>query len=184
MKTHLRQMTPTDVPAVLEKLREQNERDNTSYGMPDVFDAEGKRLPNIPLALVAVTEDGEVVQGHVYERTLEQLTFGINPEATVCSMHEQEAVSFVLREKGYADLNIFVPVQRVPQMEHGLQRILGMTKMDEIMAHFYRRLDPAENAELREFYQSQRKFNHKRNASPAKKMIAGNGLNQTSIRVI
>jgi hypothetical protein len=145
-------MTPADVPAVLERLKEQNARDRTSYAMPVVFDTRGARLANIPLALVAVTETGEVRQGHVYEVTLEGMSFGIDPEATVCSMHEQEAVFFLLRERGYHDLHILVPRERVKQMRHGLKKILGMT--DTGLEHFYRLLDPAENAELQKFYES------------------------------
>jgi hypothetical protein len=152
MKTKLREMRPADVPAVLERLREQNERDGTSYGMDLVFDPQGRRLPNIVLALVAVTEDGEVRQGHVWAKTLEQTTFGIDPEATVCSMHEQDAVFYLLRERGYVDQHILVPVERAPQMEHGLNRIYGMHDTSKVLKHFYRRLDAAENADLAEFY--------------------------------
>lgn len=145
-------MLPADVPAVQEKLREQNERDGTSYAMPVVFDADGKRLASIPLALVAVDEEtGEVVQGHVWERTVEQMTFGISREATVCSMHEQEAVLYLLRERGYRDMHIFVPPGRVKQMQHGLEKIYGMSATG--MVPFYRLLDPAENAALRQFYE-------------------------------
>ena len=148
-------MKPADVPAVQELLREQNERDGTSYQCPLVFDSRGARLPSIPLALVAVGEDGVVRQGHVFERTVEQLTFGIDPEATVCSMHEQEAVTFLLRERGYEDLHILVPNQRVAQMAHGLSKIYGMIDMSELLTHFYRRLDPVENTELQEWYAQQ-----------------------------
>ena len=146
-------MTPADVPAVLARLKEQNERDGTSYGMPAVFDESGKRRASIPLALVAVdVETNEVVQGHVWERTVEQMTFGISAEATVCSIHEHPEVFHLLRERGYTDLHIFVPTQRAPQMEHGLNSILGMTDTGETLRHFYRLLDPAENEQLRQWY--------------------------------
>jgi hypothetical protein len=145
-------MTPADVPAVLEKLREQNERDGTSYAMPLVFDQDGKRLARIELALVAVDEEtGQVEQGHVWERTVEQTTYGISKEATVCSMHEQDAVLYLLRERGYTDMHIFVPQERVKQMQHGLEKIYGMSATG--LTHFYRMLDPSENEALRQFYQ-------------------------------
>ena len=125
MRTTLREMTPEDVPAVLERLKEQNERDGTSYPMLRVFDQDGRRERNIPLALVAVdVETGEVVQGHVWEVTLEQMSFGISSEATVCSMHEQDAVFWMLREKGFRDQHILVPAERAGQMAHGLDKIL------------------------------------------------------------
>jgi hypothetical protein len=150
MKTRLRDMTPADLPVLEEKLREQNARDGTSYSLPQIFDARGRRLSRIPLALAAVDiETGELVQGHVFEQTLEATTYGIDPEATVCSMHEQGAIMFMLRERGYRDLHIFVP-ESAPEMDHGLDRIFRMSRTG--MKHFYRLLDPAENEAMREFY--------------------------------
>ena len=148
-------MTPADVPAVQERVQEQNERDGTSYSMPPVFDSAGGRLPTIVLALVAVDIDsGDVVQGHVFLKTIEQMTFGIDPKATVCSMHEADAVLYLLRERGYHDLHILVPPERVKQMEHGLERIYGMSMTG--FTHFYRLLDPEENEALQKFYEDQK----------------------------
>lgn len=145
-------MMPADVPAVLQQLEIQNARDGTSYSLPKVFDQNGNRLPNIVLALTAVDiETEEVVQGHVWERTLEHTAYGISPEATVCSMREQDAVFFLLRERGYRDVHILVPSERVRDMEHGLEKILGMSATG--LTHFYRLLDPAENAELKTWYE-------------------------------
>ncbi len=158
MRTRLREMLPADLPAVERRLEEQNNRDHTSYSVPQIFDEEGKRLPNIPLALVAVSEEtGEVMQGHVWEQTVEQMCFGIDPEATVCSMHEQEAVLYLLRQRGFRDLHIFVPPERVRDMQHGLTKIYGMSATG--MIHFYRMLDPADNAELQDFYQERETAN-------------------------
>lgn len=159
MRTRLREMTPADVPAVLDRLREQNERDGTAYFLPQIFDKDGKRLPNIPLALVAVDVDsGQVEQGHVWERTIEHTAYGISARATVCSMEEQDAVAFILREHGYRDEHIFVPEHRVSSMAHGLERIYGMSQTG--LTHFYRMLDPQENAAVQKFYQDQ-KQDHK-----------------------
>lgn len=155
-KTRLREMTPGDIPILEEKLREQNERDGTSYHLPQIFDAHGKRLSRIPLALAAVDlRSGEVRQGHVFEQTLEQTTYGMDSEATVCSMHEQGAVMFLLRERGYRDLHLFVPAS-APEMEHGLKHIYRMSKTG--FTHFYRLLDPAENEALRAFYGKEREL--------------------------
>jgi len=152
VKTTLREMTPADIPAVQWRLEEQNNRDGTSYFLPRIFNEKGQRLRNIPLALVAASiKTGEVIQGHVFENTLEGMTFGIDPEATVCSMREHPAVLYLLREKGYRDLHILVPRQRAPQMQHGLEKIYGMSATG--MTHFYRLLDPEENRELQKFYQ-------------------------------
>ena len=149
-------MTLADVPAVLECLRKQNERDGTSYAMPQVFDGRGLRLSRIPLALVAVNVvTGEVVQGHVWEQTVEQLTFGTSPFATAGSIAEQEAVWYLLRERGFRDLHILVPNSSAPKMERKLDEQLGLLDTGKSMKHFYRLLDPAENAELRDWYKQQ-----------------------------
>ena len=150
-------MTSADVPAVLDLLREQNDRDGTSYGVAQVFDGRGNRMPNIPLALVAEDVDtGQVVQAHVWERTLEHTVFGTSAEASVCSMHEQAAVWYLLRQKGYRDEHILVPVARVPSLARGLDSILGMKSTEGLLEHFYRLLDPVENDELRKWYEARR----------------------------
>jgi hypothetical protein len=155
VKTRLREMTPADVPAVQRRLEEQNARDGTSYSVPQIFDETGQRLRNIPLALVAVSvETGEVIQGHVWEQTVEQTCYGVDPEATVCSMHEQDAVLYMLRQRGFRDLHILVPPERVRDMQHGLEKIYGMS--DTGMRHFYRMLDPEENKAVQEFYEAQK----------------------------
>lgn len=164
MKTHLREMKSSDIPKVLEKLEEQNRRDGTSYSMPRVFDANGSRLPSIPLALVAIDDEGNVVQGHVWETTVEQMTFGVAPEATASSMREQDAVFWVLQQKGFRDLHILVPNERVKAMGHELDSILGMKYTAKMLTHFYRLLDPAENAELRKWYEDQEAQNEQSTA--------------------
>jgi len=145
-----------DVPAVEALLREQNERDQTSYGLPLVFDQEGKRVPNVALALVAVdSETGQVVQGYVFERTIEMMCFGTDPQVSVETMHEQDGIFYLLRSRGYRDLHIAVPKNRAQDVEHGLDRILGMIDTSEFTKHFYRLLDPEENRKLREWYKDQ-----------------------------
>lgn len=150
MKTTLREMKPQDVPAVLARLREQNERDGTSYPMPRVFDANGVRLAGIPLALVAVDEAGAVVQGCVTQRTCEMMIFGTNPDATKSSLEEQQAVFYILRQRGYEDVHVLVPEQIAARLCVKLGEDLGMGMMGtgEQLRHYYRRLDPAENDAL------------------------------------
>lgn len=153
MRTQLRQMRPNDIPAVQHRLREQNYRDGTSYTMPQVFDEKGNRLPGIPLAMVAVNvKTGLIEQGHVWQRTVEMMSFGISPEATVCSMREHAAVFYLLRERGYTDQHILVPAERVKDLADGLDSMLGMIDTSTTLRHFYRLLDPSENEELRQWY--------------------------------
>jgi hypothetical protein len=156
VKTRLREMSPADLPAVEALLREQNERDQTSYAVPVVFDQEGKRVPNVALALVAVdSETGQVVQGYVFERTIEMMCFGTDPQASIETMHEQAGIFYLLLARGYRDLHIAVPKNRAQDVEGGLDRILGMVDTSEFTKHFYRLLDPAENLKLREWYKDQ-----------------------------
>ena len=155
MRTRLREMIPADVPAVLERLEEQNARDGTSYFMPQVFDKQGQRMPTIALALVAVNEEtGQVEQGLTVERTCALMLFGINARATVCSMHESDAIWFLLRQRGLRDVHILVPLERAEDMQHGLETIIGMSATG--LKHFYRLLDPRDNAEMQKFYESRK----------------------------
>jgi hypothetical protein len=155
VKTRLRELHPSDVPVVNRLLQEQNERDSTSYSLPLLFDAYGRRLQGIPLALIAEdVETHEVHQAHVWEQTVEQTSYGINPRATVCSMKEFDAIAYVLRQRGFRDMHTLVPTERVGQMQHGLDRLCRMSATG--LTHFYRLLDPAENAALRTFYQDQK----------------------------
>ncbi len=155
MRTRLREMLPSDVPVVEERLREQNERDGTSYGLPKIFDEHGIRLPNIPLALVAVdTETNEVIQAHLWEQTVEQTSYGISSRATLCSMEEFDAIVFLLRARGYRDMHTLVPAEVAPKLEHGFDKHCHMSATG--LTHFYRLLDPEENEEVRQFYQKRR----------------------------
>jgi hypothetical protein len=155
MKTKLRHMEPEDVPAVLELLKAQNERDGTSYPLPQVFDDRGVRLSRIPLALVAVdVKTGEVKQAHIWETTLEHMAFGVAATVTAASAREQAAVWHLLRMRGFQDEHMLVPAERAAYLERWLEKVLGMIYTGH--EHFYRRLDPAENTDLRKFYQDQR----------------------------
>jgi hypothetical protein len=145
-------MRPGDLPVLADLLREQNGRDATSYAMPAVFDAEGKLLPRIAMALVAVDEDGRVLQGHVWEKTVEHTVYGMSARATACSIREQEAVFYLLRKRGYEDEHVLVPRVRVGAMRHGLEHLLGLSTTDGELEHFYRRLDADENEDLRRWY--------------------------------
>ena len=154
MKTRLRHMTPEDVPAALDLLKEQNERDGTSYPLPQVFDERGVRLKRIPLALVAVdVKTGEVRQAHIWETTLEHMAFGVAATVTAASAREQAEVWHLLRQRGFDDEHLLVPARIAPRLESWLDKVLGMVATGH--RHFYRRLDPAENQTLREFYQEQ-----------------------------
>lgn len=123
--------------------REQNRRDGTNYPLPKVFEqaADGSvmQVGGVPLAL-ALVRDGRVVQGHVFERTVELTSYGTDPQATSDSMRQSDAVFWMLREMGYMDCHLLVPQTRVGQLEHEISALMGMKRIDERLAHFYRRL--------------------------------------------
>jgi hypothetical protein len=149
-------LTPADLDQAARLLAEQNERDGTSYGMPQIFDATGKKMPGIVLALAAADRLSErVVQVHLWEATLEQTSYGIAARGTVVSAEEQMAVWWALRQRGFHDQHLLVPKARADELEKGLTERLRMIRLDRHMSCFYRLLDPAENEQLRDFYEKQ-----------------------------
>jgi hypothetical protein len=126
--------------AVLRHCRAQNRRDGTKYGVPPVFDREGRPMPKIALALVAVDERGRVRASAVFERTLELMCFGGGEEVTGAMMDEAPAIFYALREMGYQDFHVLVPKTRVSQIEDGLTKRLCTARVDGDLAHFYREL--------------------------------------------
>lgn len=139
-KLWMRLMQPRDLAAVQEHCRRQNERDGTSYGVPEVFDAAGSLLPNTALALVTVDATGRVHAGHIFERTLEYMGFGGDARSIALSMSDAAAVFYALRAEGYRDLHIQVPKAHAAALEKALEQRMGMARDDERLAHFYREL--------------------------------------------
>src|SRR5579863_6852099 len=108
MKYRIRLMEPGDVPAVQKLHREQNERDGTNYPMAQIFDAEGRKNPNIPIAL-SITRDDEVRQGATVERAAELMLFGCDPRATAELRKQIHGVFYLMAKKGYTGLHCMVP---------------------------------------------------------------------------
>lgn len=136
----MRRMRPRDLPAVWRHCQAQNRRDGTSYGVPEVFDRDGKLLPNIALALVTVDKKGRVRGAHIFERTLEMMSFGGGAAATGAAVDEFPEVFYELRALGYQDLHIQVPKTHVAELEAELTERMGMARDDDRLAHFYREL--------------------------------------------
>lgn len=145
MNFRIREMTPFDLPQVEEKARQQNERDGTTYPVPEIFQPDlstpgGWQLAeNVPLALVSEI-NGRVEQAHVYLRTVEQMSFGTNRRATALSLRQAAAAFYLLKQKGYQDLHVLVPKQRTEAMKHRLAEAMGLERDDDRLAHFYREL--------------------------------------------
>ena len=146
----VRMMEPRDVPAIWQVASAQNRRDGTSYPVPPIFELDsskstyGQLLPNVPLALVTEV-NGRVRQGHIWLRTIEEMSFGGGREAMDFSgLHIPMALE-MLRLKGYDSAHTFVPMPRVEDFREMLERE-GFKRLDNRLAHFFRMLEPPVDA--------------------------------------
>lgn len=135
-----RELRPQDMRAVWRHCAAQNRRDKTSYGVPHIFDAEGKLLPDVPLALAAIDSRGRVAAAHVFERTLEYMSFGGGEQALAAVLEEAPGIFYTLRRLGYRDLHILPPRRHVDALDAALKDRMGMARIDGYLAHFYREL--------------------------------------------
>jgi hypothetical protein len=138
----IRVMRPQDIPEVERRHAEQNQRDGTSYPLPQIFDESWRWMPNIALALT-VLDGEEIKQGVVFERACEMLLFGCDPKATA-TLHKQiESAFYLLGQKGYGVVHCFVPKQVVVPVEKPLQKV-GFVRDDFRLAHFCKDLTEIE----------------------------------------
>ena len=151
----VRMMQPQDVPAIWQMAAAQNRRDGTSYPVPPVFEMDrsnsryGQLLENVPLALVTEV-NGRVRQGHIWLRTIEEMSFGGGREAMDFSGQHIPMALELLRRKGYDSAHTFVPTPRVEDFREMLERE-GFKRLDHRLAHFFRMLEaPAETGITRE----------------------------------
>lgn len=142
----MRHMHPSDVARVEHLARVQNRRDGTSYPVPQVFDESGKQIDNAPLALVVTNDENEIVQAHVFQRTIEMCSFGGSQESLEFSLETIDQVCYLLSRKGYTDMHVQVPLQKhrkLSPLGKVIQKALakiGFTRDDHRMAHNYREL--------------------------------------------
>lgn len=95
-------------------------------------------LPNVILALVTEI-DGRVRQGHVWLRTVEEMSFGGGKEEMEFSAaHIPMALDF-LKRQGYDDVHVLVPHVRVEDLTRMLNEN-GLDRIDHRLAHFFRML--------------------------------------------
>ena len=141
----VRRMEPRDLPVIWRAAAAQNRRDGTSYPVPPIFDLDpesarhGCLLPNVALALVTVV-DGRVRQGHVWLRTLEEMSFGGDGEAWKFSGKHIPLAHAMLKEQGYDDVHVLVPRgARVRGLSKMLEAV-GLQRIDHRLAHFFKML--------------------------------------------
>lgn len=134
-----------DQEAIDDLCRIQNRRDGTDYAPPRIFSADWGDLeapkwrqnPNVPMAL-KVVRDGRLVQAHVFERSLELLTFGDDRRATARSLDELPATLYLLDRQGYEGFHVRVGHGFLAQWERSLRERLRMQRNDDRVAHYYR----------------------------------------------
>lgn len=135
-----RELEPRDLERVWRHCAAQNRRDGTSYGVPRIFDEKGRLLPDVPLALAAIDSRGRVASAHVFERTLEYMSFGGGEQALTAVLDEAPGIFYELRRLGYRDLHILPPHRHLGALEATLKNRMGMHRLDGYLAHFYRKL--------------------------------------------
>ena len=134
-------MEPRDLPRIWRAAAAQNRRDGTSYPVPPIFDLDpnsprhGRLMANVALALTTEV-NGRVRMGHVFLRTIEEMSFGGGKlEMDFSGAHIPLAME-ILRGKGYDDLHVLVPKARA----RGLRRLLqshGLRRIDNKFAHWF-----------------------------------------------
>jgi hypothetical protein len=140
----VRMMEPRDLPRVWSAARAQNRRDGTSYPVPPIYDLDetsplhGHLLPNVALALVTEV-DGRVRQGHVFLRTIEEMSFGGGAAEMDFSGRHIPLALEMLKRRGYNDLHVLVPHARVGDLRDMLERE-GLSRIDQRLAHFFKML--------------------------------------------
>lgn len=135
--TEVQNLEPADVPALWDLCREDNERMGSDYAVPRIFDDQDRLLPNIPLAL-KVLDRGRIVQGHIFERQAELLTYGAAARGTAVSLPALVYAERLLAELGYLGFHVLVSRDRESRFYHAVAQRLNMQQDDGRVAHFYR----------------------------------------------
>ena len=136
-KTILRLAEPRDIPALLQKLAEQNLRDGTRYPMPEIFDDEGRQADNVPLAYV-IERAGEVFGGVVFEsKGVEMMLVGCSPRVTATLEENTSGVLYTLRAMGFRWIRSLVTKSVVKQLKPAMKEA-GFRRDDTRFASFFR----------------------------------------------
>ena len=142
----VRMMEPRDLPELWRLAAAQNRRDGTSYPVPAIFEMDkskpgfGLPLESVALALVTevMRESGawRLRQGHVWLRTVEEMTFGGGAEDMRFSAAHIPMAREMLKRRGYLDQHVLVPHGRVEDVGP-LLKTQGLDRLDLRLAHFF-----------------------------------------------
>ena len=134
-RTILRLAQPKDIPVLLRKIHEQNERDGTSYPLPDIFDEDGRQMDNIPLAYV-IERGNEVFGGIVFEsKGVEMMLVGCNPRVTLTVGDCAPGILYTLRAMGLRSITCHVTKPIVKQVK-GAMKSAGFKRLSRFISFF------------------------------------------------
>jgi hypothetical protein len=138
-KTILRLAQPKDIPILLRKLHEQNERDGTHYPLPDIFDEDGRKCDNIPAAYV-IERGSEVFGGVIFEsKGVEMMLVGCSPRVTLTIGEHAPGVLYTLRAMGFNWIRCLVTRKIVKQVRDAMRQA-GFRRDDGRFASFFREI--------------------------------------------
>jgi hypothetical protein len=138
MESHFLHLLPRDIPRLEELCQEQNQVDGTSYTPPQIFDREGRRLPNIPIAMKRVC-NGQMTQAYIFEAVPEVMSFGLDVRSSAQMLHQElPAAMWILGQLGFRGFRSLVPLSRVDLWQKTMNKRLRMKRFDDTLAHFYR----------------------------------------------
>lgn len=145
-RTTMRVAEPRDMPALLQKLREQNERDGTCYPMAELFDKDGNQDRFVPLALV-IEHGRSVAGGIIFEsagRGVEMMLIGCSPRITLMAESGRQSIEYTLKRLGFQWIRSFVTKSVVEYLEAPLGQA-GFRRTDHQFAAFFKELDGGQN---------------------------------------
>ena len=139
--TTLRVAEPRDMPALHERLAEQNKRDGTCYPIPEIFDKDGKRDKFIPLALI-VEHHGKVHGGIIFEnagRGVEMMLVGCGPRVTAMAQSERKGIEYTLKSMGFQWIRCMITRSVVKYLKAPMKDA-GFRRVDTRFASFFKEL--------------------------------------------
>lgn len=139
--TRIRNAEPRDIPILMERLWEQNDRDGTCYPLPVLFDEDGRLKDNIPLALV-VEHAGRVDGGIIFEsKGVEMMLVGCHPRVTILAQEEQRGIEYTLRKLGFRWIRCLVTkLERILEDLEPVMEDAGFSRDDTRFASFFKEL--------------------------------------------
>jgi hypothetical protein len=137
--TIMRAAEPKDMPELIERHRQQCERDGTRYPFPEIFDEDGHQSERYPLALV-VEHAGKIDGAIVYEsRGVEMMLLGCRPRLTLMAERERNGILYTLRGMGFRWIRALVTKSIVKDVEATL-KATGFRRDDRKFASFFKEI--------------------------------------------